>query len=301
MTSAPEREPLPPSITAEEAALLAREHKLITLGTRPPFFRYLRDLWSRRAFTWTFAMGDSASQHDESRLGQIWALLNPAFLIGSYYLIFGVLLQTRGTVENFVAFLAIGVTIFGTVSAIITRGSKAITGNLGLVRGLAFPRAVLPFAVSLSELIAAIPAFALLFVVVAATGERPEASWLLFPVSILFTILGMSGIGLMCARLVHASRDMGNLIPVAVRLLRYVSGIFFPVAHYAQNLPGVWQVVLTHQPFALTLDTAREALLGGPDHVLVPSHWVMHAFWGISLLVVGLIVFWRDEARYGRG
>ena len=48
-----------------------------------------------------------AKNHD-NRLGQLWNLLNPALLIGSYYLIFGLLLRTRGNVENYVGFLAQG-------------------------------------------------------------------------------------------------------------------------------------------------------------------------------------------------
>ena len=35
--------------------------------------------------------------------------------------------------------------------------------------------------------------------------------------------------------MVNASRDLGNLIPVAISVLRYLSGVFFPVAAAAER------------------------------------------------------------------
>lgn len=301
MTEARTRAPLPPALTGEEAAALARRAGLRTLGERPPFGRYLRDLWARRSFAWTLSSAQSYAQNEGNRLGQLWAVLNPLLLIGSYFVIFGLVLDTRGNVENYIGFLAIGVVLFGVTSSVFVAGSKAVVGNINLVRALHFPRAILPLSVTLRELISGLPAFGLLLLVMIMTGETPMPSWLLFPVAIALQLLFLLGLTLVGARVVNASRDLGNLIPVTTRMLRYVSGVFFPVTHYGDRLGEPWGTVLVNQPFALSLDLGRQSLLGGADHAIVPAQWLAMAGWAVGTLAVGIVVFWWDEARYGRG
>lgn len=301
MTAGPQRASLPPAPTTEEAAELAARHGLRTLSERPPLGRYLADIWDRRSFLWTLSSSESYAKNEDNRLGQLWAILNPALLIASYWAIFGLLLGTRGGIDNFVGFLAIGVVMFSFTSTVVTRGSKSITGKLPLVRALHFPRAILPISVALTEFIAVLPAFALLFALMLATGETPNWEWALFPVAVVLQGVALLGIAFISARVVNVSRDLANLIPIIVRLLRYVSGVFFPVVHYAQNLPPFFQDLVVYQPFALMLNLGRQSLLTGKGNGIVVSDWLMMAAWAVGLVLVGLVVFWWDEARYGRG
>lgn len=299
MTQATGRPPVPAELSTDEARALARRHGLRSLNERPPLPRYVADLWRRRPFLWTLSSAESYAKNEANHLGQLWAVLNPAILIGSYYLIFGLLLSTRGGIDNFIGFLSIGVVMFGFTSAVVTRGARAITGRIGLVRSLHFPRAILPMSVTLTEFLASVPAFALLFVLMLATGERPDWEWLLFPVALILQAVALLGLAFIAARLVNASEDMANLIPVVIRLLRYVSGVFFPVAHYVESAPQLVQAVLTLQPFALMLTVVRQSLLNSEPVVL--SDWLIMTGWAVGLAVVGLVVFWQAETRYGRG
>lgn len=299
MTEAPARRPLAAALTIDESRQLAERHGLRSLNQRPPLRQYIADLWRRRSFLWTLSSAESHAKNEANHLGQVWAILNPAVLIGSYFMIFGLLLGTRGGIDNFVGFLSIGVVMFSFTSSVVTRGARAITGRLGIVRALHFPRAILPMSVTLTEFLATVPAFVLLFVLMLLTGERPDWEWLLFPVAVIIQGVTLLGFAFIAARLVNASQDMANLIPVVVRLLRYVSGVFFPVAHYVAGAPPVVQAVLTLQPFALMLTTVRQSLLNSEPVVL--SDWLIMTGWAVVIAVVGLIYFWRAETRYGRG
>lgn len=299
MTEAPARSPLPAALTTDESRQLAQTHGLRSMNQRPPLRQYIADLWRRRSFLWTLSSAESYAKNEANHLGQVWAILNPAVLIGSYFLIFGLLLSTRGGIDNFIGFLSIGVVMFGFTSSVVTRGAKAIAGRLGIVRSLHFPRAILPMSVTLTEFLATVPAFALLFVLMLATGERPDWEWLLFPVAVTLQAVTLLGFAFIAARLVNASQDMANLIPVVVRLLRYVSGVFFPVAHYVAGAPAVIQAVLTLQPFALMLTIVRQSLLGSEPVVL--SDWLIMTGWAVVIALVGLVFFWQAETRYGRG
>ena len=295
MTPAPDG--APPALSADEARALAQQHGLERLGGRPPFGVYVRRLWQRRSFLWTLSRAQASSKNADDRLGVLWHLLNPLFLVVSYFLIFGLLLETRRGVDNFIAFLPIGVVVFGFSSSAITTGSKAIINNLNLVRALRFPRAMLPLGVVISEALATLPAYGVLVIVMLATGELPKVSWLLVPAAFLIQCVILSGLVLMGARLLNAARDVGNLIPVSIRLLRYVSGVFFSIEHYAGNHEVV-ATILNLQPFALPITMTRQAFL---DEMHIDwAYWGIGCGWAVLLFSAGLWLFWRDEANYGR-
>ncbi len=292
MTQAP-----PP--TVEQARELADRYGLHSLGERPALRPYLVDLWSRRSFIATLSAGQSEARYQNNRLGRLWALFNPLLLIVSYFFIFGLLLGTRRGVENFIGFLAIGVVLFAVSTSVVQSGSRSVTGNTGLVRALRFPRAVLPLSVGLTEMFAALPAFGVLVLTMVLTGEPPRWEWLLFPVALLFQVLTITGFALIGARVVHVSRDLANLIPVALRVIRYLSGVFFSITVFAAKAPEPIRLVLEYQPFALHLTTARQALMA--EQPLIVSMWVASGVWAVVTFVLGIIVFWRGEGTYGRG
>ena len=298
MTEAP-RAFLPPALPREEAEALARRFGLSPLGVRPPFAAYLRALWDRRSFLLTLSRAESATRHQSNRLGWVWTIVNPLLLIGSYYLIFGLLLSTNMGASNRVTFLAVGVIIFSVMASVISIGSKSLVVNQGLIRSLRFPRALLPLSVAVAEIIANLPAFAVLMVVLIATGSTPTPKWLLFPVAVLLMSLFLTGLTFITSRAVHAFRDLTNFIPLALRVLRYTSGVFFAIDHYTRHHPSL-NVVMNYQPFALAMTTVRQSLLNDSAHQIVPAYWLAMTAWGVGIFVIGLVVFWHGESRYGR-
>lgn len=285
-----------PGLDLEEAAELARRHGLQQVGVRPPLGRYARDVWGKRHFLLSLSTANFLARHQNNYLGQLWAVLNPLLLAAAYWLIFGVLLRTDRGTENYVGFLTIGLFTFMFMSAGFNYAAKALVDQLSLVRALQFPRALLPISVVLTELLASLPAFVMLVVIALVTGEPPHWKWLLLPVAIGIVAMTTTGIGLLAARFVHGARDLANLIPLATRMLRYISGIFFSVTAYASGLIGD---ILQFQPVAVSLTMVRECLL--EEAPLTWSTWAWSVGWAVGLLAIGFVVFWRAEASYGRG
>lgn len=288
--------PTPPKLTMAEAEALASQYGLQAISERPPLRQYIRDIWRRRALLWSLASAQAYAKNTNNYLGQVWAVLNPLLLVGAYYLIFGLLLGTTKGIDNYVGFLTIGIFMFMYTSSALTSGSKAIVSNVNLVRALRFPRAILPFTVILREFLINTPAFLVLVVLMFVTGETPQVKWLLFPLALVMTSLVNLGLALLSARLVNAVRDVANLIPVTVRLLRYVSGVFFSIKGYAGG--SIWGHLLAFQPVALSLEVTRQSLLS--ESTVEWNYWLGMAAWALLLPLVGFILFWRAEARYGR-
>src|SRR5690625_2903118 len=123
------------------------------------------------------ARARSYSKYQRDYLGQAWTVLDPLLLGGVYYVVFGVLLKTTRGVENFPAFLVVGIFIFFSFSSTITAGANSIINNVDLVRAISFPRAVLPLSVALAETLRLLPAIFVMFVIVVVTGEPLVWTW----------------------------------------------------------------------------------------------------------------------------
>jgi len=281
-----------------DLAALAREHGLTKVGQRPGLFSYIRELWQRRSFLWTMSTARSYSQYQNNYLGQLWTVLSPLTLAAVYYAVFIVMLRTAEGIDNTVAFLVIGIFIFLSLSATLSSGANSILNNIDLVRSLQFPRAVLPISVSISEMINLLPAIVVMYGIVLATGESPSWTWLLVPGVLLLVLIFTAGACMIAARIVVAARDLRNFIPMVTRVLRYGSGVFFPVSVAQERFGPTVGAIVEYQPVAVYLNLARACFMG--EMPMTGELWLLALGWAVVFFVVGFIVFWSGEEKYGR-
>lgn len=289
-------------LEAGDAATLADEYGLRRIGTRPRLGAYTRAIWSRRSFMWTLASSNAYAQNRNTFLGQLWLVINPLLWATVYYCVFGLVLSTRNDAENFIAFLVIGVFTFRHMSACVTSGGKSVTGNIPLVRSLHFPRAVLPIATVITEVILLIPAMVVMLLIVGGSGlwqpgieDFPTWTWLLLPAALVLMTMFTTGCALIISRLVSESRDIGKLVPFAMRAAFYASGVFYSVEkRFGEHLGPYAEM----QPFAVFLELFRSILLD--EFPIEGQTWLLALGWSILFLVSGFIFFWRAEERYGR-
>jgi teichoic acid transport system permease protein len=273
---------------------------LVRLGGTPPLRVYLATLWRRREFALDMARGELRSQHLDTALGNLWHLLNPLMLIGVYYLVFGVILGTDRGVENFLAFLAIGVFTFQFSQKAALGGARTIVSNVGLIRSLQFPRALLPIATVVRETFAYVTA-AVVMIVVVIFFEPITPLWLMVVPAFLLQFAFNAGLALVGARLSDKFRDLVNVLPYLFRIAFYLSGVIYSVDTYlADRSPLLLRVFLLN-PFYVFLSLPREYLMASQDHSFVGWMWLSAVAWAIVSLLVGLIVFRGGEKEYGRG
>ncbi|CAM5539178.1 transport permease protein [Streptomyces purpurascens] len=138
-------------LTARE---LAEKHGLSVSGARPSLIEYVRQLWDRRHFILAFSRAKLTAQYSQAKLGQLWQVATPLLNAAVYFFIFGLLLEAdRGmSREVYIPFLVTGVFVFTFTQSSVMAGVRAISGNLGLVRALHFPRASLPISFALQQL-----------------------------------------------------------------------------------------------------------------------------------------------------
>ncbi len=274
----------------------AAENGLKRIGARPPFWRYLREVWQRRGFAWTLSAYTLESANARTRLGSWWNLLLPTIQAGTYGLIFGLILGDNRP-ENFLPFLFTGVFLFSFMSGSFQNGAAAITGNSGLVKSLTFPRALLPLSSVIQQVINFWPQLLLLLMALLITNNPVTLDWLLLPVVMLLMTLFSFGLALFAARLNAQARDLGKLIPFVVRIAFYVSGVFFSVDKVFGQWPLVF-AVFKFNPFYDYIQLARGLLVQGYEPTT--ELWLMCIGWAIVMPIFGLIFFWQAEEVYGR-
>lgn len=276
---------------------MATNAGLVKLGQPPRLGAYLRSMWARREFATAVPIGQLRAQNFDTLLGAFWHLLNPLFLAGVYYLVFGLMLNTRQGTDNFIAFLTIGVFVFYFTSKCITTGATSITRNLGLIRSINFPRAILPLSSVIGEVLAFIPAIAVMLVIAVVTGESPHLTWLLlipiFAVQFLFNL----GAAFILARLSDHFLDVQQFLPYIIRIWMYVSGVFYAVDTYIEN--PVYNVILKLNPALVFITLVRDAILHNSASTW--QNWVIASTWAVLALGGGFWFFKSKERAYGRG
>jgi teichoic acid transport system permease protein len=296
-----DRPPPDDGLTASE---LAAKYGLSVSGARPGLVEYIRQLWGQRHFILAFSQAKLTSQYSQAKLGQLWQVATPLLNAFVYYLIFGLILKaSRGMPHGtYIPFLVTGVFVFTFTQSSIMAGVRAISGNLGLVRALHFPRASLPISFALQQLQQLLFSMIVLFAVALGFGSYPRLSWLLILPVLVLQFLFNTGLALIVARLGAKTPDLAQLMPFILRTWMYMSGVMFSIHNMLVGRPE-WVVrALQVNPAAVYMDLMRFALIKDYGAVNLPPHvWGIALFWAVVAFVGGFVYFWKAEERYGRG
>ncbi|MFC4500323.1 MULTISPECIES: ABC transporter permease [Streptomyces] len=289
----------------DDLAALAARHGLSVSGARPSLPEYVRQLWARRHFISAFATAKLTSQYSQAKLGQVWQVMTPLLNAAVYYFIFGVLLQTKKGVPDYIPFLVTGVFVWTFTQSSIMSGTRAIAGNIGLVRALHFPRAALPISYCLQQLQQLLFSMAALLIILFVMGVPPALSWVLVIPALILQFVFNAGVSMILARAGAKTPDIAQLMPFVLRTWMYLSGVMWSIDKLLSkhnDLPS-WVVdVLRANPAAVYIDLMRFALIDTFHASQLPPHvWAWATGWALLAGVGGFIYFWKAEETYGRG
>ncbi|MGW0119536.1 ABC transporter permease [Streptomyces sp. NPDC003327] len=298
---APPRAAVPPP---EDLRALALRHGLSVSGARPALPAYVRQLWSRRDFIAAFATARLTAQYSQARLGQVWQVMTPLLNAAVYYVIFGVLMNARHGVPDYVPFLLTGVFVWTFTADTVMTGTRAISGNLGLVRALHFPRAALPLSLALQQLQQLLLSLGALCVILLCCGQFPARSWLLAVPALGCQALFNAGVALALARIAARTPDVSQLMPFVLRTWMYASGAMWSIRNLADSgrFPDAVVLALQCNPAAVYIDLVRFALIDSHPAAQLPPHvWALAVGWAVAAFAGGFVWFWQAEESYGRG
>lgn len=221
--------------------------------------RYLRDIWTSRHFWLHLARAELRARFRRSRLGILWALLQPLLLTSLIAFIFGTIFGHD--MREFAPFVFSGILVWGFVCTAVTTGCGSLTGAASYIRQKKLPLAIYP----LKSVISAFVVFNVGIVglgiwVVAIKPGNLGFSWLSLIVS--FPILFFLGWPLaVLAGLINTKfRDFQQFIGLILRAVWYMSPVFLkPKLFRDHNL----SYLVDYNPVAHILRLIRAPMLEG--------------------------------------
>ena len=273
---------------------------LTSINASVPTAQYLAAMWDRREFAIDVPLEQLRSQHRTTLLGNLWHLVNPLLTVGIYYLVFGVLLKVDKGIDHFLVWLTIGVFAFRHTQSAVQAGATALSANMGLIRAIRFPRALLPISVVITQLMTFLVELGVLALLSTVAGGGISRRWLLLPLVIaVHAALNLGG-AFIAARLNEAFRDIQQILPYVFRILLYLSGVMFPIERLlADNLSSAgWAARLVSlNPVLRVIELYRWVFLGTPLDI---GGILRTAALAALVLWFGFRYFRAAEWRYGR-
>lgn len=198
------------------------------------------------------------------RLGYVWAVLEPAAHVLILMAIFGYVLGRTLPGIPFSAFLVVGVVTWFLFNNIATRSLGAVEANASLFNYRPVKPADTILARAVLESVIHFVVFACLMSVIWGMddGFRPaKADWLMaFGVFLLLAIMSI-GVGILLMVLGSKSREADKVVPILLRPLYFVSGVFFSLGH----VPTEYHAYLLWNPILHAIELERAALFPGYD------------------------------------
>lgn len=249
------------------------------------------ELWAYRNLLARLVRRDYLVSYQQTLLGPLWTLVQPILTVATYVLVFGNLMRiSTGTIPPALFYLT-GTVLWGLFNDVFSGVSSTFTDNADLFSKVYFPRLVMPLAWVSSQLIRLF--FQITLIIVGLLyfylfQDLPLAitpQIFLLPVVLLgITGLGM-GLGLLVAVATAKYRDLLNVIVLVMRMLLFVTPVFYPLEAIAKRT----QWVVTLNPLTPMFELFRYSLFG--EGTFTPAQ-IMYSF-GITavILVAGVLLF----------
>jgi ABC-2 type transport system permease protein len=248
--------------------------------------------------TRTLASSEFKLRYFGTLLGYLWTFIRPLLYFLVLYVVFTKIVRVGDAVPHYPVVLLLGFVLFSFFSDATMMGLSSLVARESLLRKVAFPRAAIPIAVSLTA--AANLLFGLVVVLVLAivNGVAPSPTWLyLVPIVLGLMVLAIS-ISLSLCILFVRFRDLQPIWEVVLQLIFWGS----PIIYTIDFVPEQYREYVLYNPFAAAVQEARHQVvgvgspsvadvMGSVTEVLIPI--------GIALLlcVVGVVLFWRLSGR----
>lgn len=269
---------------------MMNEHKVIEgdgwwQDTAVPHSRLLNREWliQRRDLMRELVVRDMKVRYKHSVLGFAWSMATPLLQLLVYYVVFGYLLPRQ--IPHYATYIFTALLAFIWFQNSLMQAAAAITGNRELVKRPGFATAILPLVTVITNMVSFLLSLPVLLVFLFLEGARPQWAIVGLPVLIILQFVFTLGLSYFVASLNVIFRDTQHLLSVLLRLLFFLTPIFYQVS----MLPDKAQIIFRLNPLVALVDAYRAMFIGNTavawETLLIPTSV------SIILLVVGYRTF----------
>lgn len=261
-------------------------------GGKPFMKRFFSDLRHYKNYIFYSAKCSLKDEVAGSFLNWAWLILNPVLFMLVYafvqVIVFG------GTTQYLAAFVFIGMANWNFFNACVSGSVRTIKRYEGIISKVYVPK----FVFTISNML--VNGFKLLvsigLIVVSLISYQVPPSWTMLQFILLMFLLFLLTFGISCI-LMHVGvfvDDMASIVPLVLRLLFFISGIFYDLEGRLNGALGI--LVERLNPMAFIIAQSRHVLLYGDN--LDFSWYFAWLVIGLVLSVIGVSLIYRYERRY---
>ncbi len=270
--------------------------------------RYLREVFAARELLVNLTLREIRGKYKRTVFGQLWSLANPLALMLIYTFVFGLIFRVQPAagdpsgVDVFALWLLCGLLPWVFLSTVVNLGASALVSNAGLIQKVYFSRIVLPLSLVASSAYNWLFEMAVLLVALLIAGSF-VLPWIpLLLVIMLLLVVFAAGLALLLSVANVYFRDTQYFITIALQLWLYLCPIIYPVSlveDASKDIGGLAGTVITLEgvyginPMVHFIQVFRNLLYDNrfPD----PAEWLICLGWAVGTLILGMIVFRRNE------
>lgn len=248
----------------------------------------LNQLFHARDLLWTWTSRIVRSRYQQSVLGGLWMVVQPAATAVIFAVIFTLFVPVSTGDIPYIIFSYTALTPWMLFANALQDMANSLVENMSLVTKIYFPREILPLAALLARLVDFVVAVGLLILLI-VYYQIPffAAGWFLVPFILLIQVVFMIGLGLALAALNVFYRDVKPLLTLTIQLWFYASPIIYPVTMVPEQLRPFYFL----NPMAGVLQAYRDVIL----YQQLPGMYLL--FSGAIALLISVIGYWLFKQR----
>ncbi|MBO4336890.1 MAG: ABC transporter permease [Lachnospiraceae bacterium] len=227
-----------------------------------------------------------------SRLNWLWWILNP-FLFMLVYTFVSLIVFGKGE-KFFPIFVFIALNLWNFFSACVNKSVRLVKKNKSTISKVYLPKYILIFTVMLEEGFKMCVAFVLVIIVlpIYRVPVTPRAFLAIFVIIVL--LIFTYAISALVLNLGVYIDDLANIVTVLLRLVFYMSGIFYDVI---KRVPKPYnKYMLNGNPMALMIRSMRNCILYEKmPHMKMLLVWLVVS---IGLAFIGTHLITKHENSY---
>jgi ABC-2 type transport system permease protein len=212
-----------------------------------------------------------------SVLGYLWTLLRPLMIFGVLYVVFTEIFRFGADVPHYAVMLLFGLMIWNFFADATGSSLPSLVQRESLLRKVAFPRAAIPIAVSMTAAANLILGLMVVFFFALLDGVAPRVSWLGIIPIVLGILVFAAGLALLLSALYVRFRDIQPIWEVASQILFWAT----PIIYTVEVVPDRMRTAIMFNPLSVAIQQARvwfvdpsaptpAEAIGGGERLLIP-------------------------------
>ncbi|MCB0208250.1 MAG: ABC transporter permease [Anaerolineae bacterium] len=258
----------------------------------------IQNFWVHRALIHQLTKREILERYQGSYLGLVWSFITPLAMLAVYTIVFSVIFKSRwentvtGSRAEVAMIIFTGLIAFEVFNETMLTAPRLVVSRANYVKKVVFPLEILSISKMGSTLTNSL--FSLLILLIGTTIFMGGFSWMIIflPLMYIPLILLCLGLSWFLASLGVFIRDIAHLLGVIVRILFFLTPIFYP----ASIVPPQLGILLHLNPLTFIINHFRRVILWGqmPDW----GEYLVVSMGAFIIYLFGYIWFMKSKKTF---